>query len=98
MMNEHTYSDGYHVWSVKDLLASHTWSAGRMTVQEILSHSDRVTQANLNYPILLTPEGYIGDGCHRIIKAWKCGWSHILVVKLEVMPTPLRLVSEEPSV
>ena len=73
-----------------ELLNSHTWSAGRMSVREILGHADRVDKADLSYPIILTPEGHIGDGCHRLVRLWKEGKSHALVVRLEKMPTPIK--------
>jgi hypothetical protein len=77
------------VVDIEELLDSHTWSAGPMSVREILDHVDRIANADLGYPIVLTPEGWIGDGCHRIIKAWREGRQDILVVKLKTMPSPL---------
>lgn len=79
------------VVNIEELLDSHTWSAGPMSVREILDHVDRITKADLTLPVILTPEGHIGDGCHRLIRAWWEKRTHILVVKLKTMPPPREL-------
>lgn len=80
--------------SLEGLLDSHTWSAGRMTVREIMDHADRVAAADLCYPIILTPDGWVGDGCHRVVRAMREGRTHILVVRLSSMPRPLKYETE----
>jgi len=74
------------VVDIEELLDSHTWSAGPLSVREILDHLNRIENADLSYPIILTPEGFIGDGCHRLIRAWREGREGIHVVQLEAMP------------
>jgi len=75
-----------YVLNIEQFLDSHSWSAGKMSVREILDHADRIDNADLSYPILLTPDGYVADGCHRIVRALKEGRDSILVIKLPAMP------------
>ena len=76
------------VADIDQLLDSHCWSAGAMTVREILEHGDRVRDADLSYPIILTPDGSIGDGCHRLVKALREGRTTIRAIRLTAMPEP----------
>lgn len=48
----------------------------------------RVYDANLSYPIILTPLGVIADGRHRVLKSIIEGKSHVWVIKLLKMPKP----------
>jgi len=73
---------------VDKLLESHCWSAGPMSINEIMDHADRVAKADLSYPIILTPEGAIADGVHRVVKCIRTGQERILAVYLPVMPPP----------
>lgn len=49
---------------------------------------EKARQTDLSYPIILTPEGRLADGCHRLIKAFMEEREEIAVVQLEEMPTP----------
>jgi len=76
------------------LLDSTSWSvdggeAVPLTCREILGHAQRLEDADLSYPVILTPDGVIADGCHRILKAQRLGNQTIRVVRLREMPTPL---------
>jgi len=68
------------------LLGSHTWSKGKMSVIEIVDHHTRIQNADLQYPVILTPEGHIADGVHRIVKAYLQGVRNLPTVKLQTMP------------
>lgn len=76
---------------VETLLDSHVWveEGERLTVREILDHALRVEEADLSYPIILTPSGDIADGVHRVIKAYRLGQSDIVAVRLHEMPPVL---------
>ena len=73
---------------VEGLLDSHAWAeeGERLTVREILDHARRVEEADLSYPIILTPDGDIADGYHRVIKAHRLGHPDIMAVRLHEMP------------
>jgi hypothetical protein len=74
------------ICDLDDLLDSHTWSDGPLSVREIVDHHERIQDADLSYPIILTPEGWIADGVHRIVKAHLAGITHLPVVRLTQMP------------
>ncbi|MEM9069806.1 MAG: hypothetical protein AAGE52_14935 [Myxococcota bacterium] len=43
------------------------------TVRAVLAHMDRIERADLTFPILLSAEGFVMDGVHRICKAHRLG-------------------------
>jgi hypothetical protein len=53
-----------------------------------LSHVKLILDADLSYPVILTPSGVIADGRHRIGKAVVQGLTKISVVRLPYMPEP----------
>jgi len=75
-----------YILNIEQFLDSHSWSAGKMSVREILDHAERIDNADLSYPILLTPDGCVADGCHRIVKAIKMGIESLPVIRLKKMP------------
>ena len=48
----------------------------------------RVLVADLKYPIILTPDGYICEGHHRVLKCLFLGQRTIHAVQLDEMPKP----------
>jgi disulfide oxidoreductase YuzD len=78
------------ITDIDKLLDSNCWSAGPMSINEIMDHADRVANADLSYPIILTPEGCIADGVHRVVKCIRTGQSRILAVYLPIMPPPIQ--------
>ena len=51
------------------------WGMGTLTPKKVLEHLKRVTQADLNYPIVIVRDEYdrvshVIDGMHRIVKAF----------------------------
>lgn len=76
---------------VEGLLDSYLWSdeSKPLTVREILMHAQRVEDADLSYPVILTPDGHVADGVHRTIKAHRLGHSTVQAVRLPAMPPPL---------
>ena len=57
--------------------------------KEWASEIQRVLDANLDYPLTLSPAGWIADGMHRLIKAHLLGHETIKVVRISQMPTPI---------
>jgi hypothetical protein len=64
-----------------------TWN-GVPNYMEFLSHCKLILEADLSYPIILTPEGSIADGRHRLGKAIIEGHSTIKIQRLVSMPDP----------
>ncbi len=46
-----------------------TWE-GKLTFGDYIDHYDRAMEADLKYPIILSPDGKILDGNHRLLKAY----------------------------
>lgn len=59
---------------------------GAPSIKYYAWHMQRVSDANLKYPIILDDEGYICDGWHRVVKAIIKGDETIKAVRLTVMP------------
>lgn len=60
-----------------------------ITNNHFLHHFERVLDADMNYPIILSEENYILDGVHRLVKAKHLGWETIACKKFLVDPTPI---------
>lgn len=54
----------------------------QVTARFIVEHGERIMLADLFYPILLTPEGEIVDGYHRLAKARLLGVREIAALRL----------------
>ena len=67
-------------------LSVNPWSANSFALY--LYHCNRIEKANLKYPIILDPTGFIIDGWHRVAKAILKGNTTIKAIKLNVMPEP----------
>jgi hypothetical protein len=66
------------------------WSSGREapSLLEVVTFFQRIEAVDLQYPILLSAEGEVMDGQHRLAKAWMQGASTIRVVRFPVTPDP----------
>jgi hypothetical protein len=58
------------------------------TCMHMARHAKRVLEADLAYPILLSADGMLFDGSHRIAKAWVLGHETIQVVRFPRNPEP----------
>ena len=58
------------------------------TCRTIAEHARDINDADLSYPIILSPTGEVLDGMHRICKAYLQGIEEIAAVQLEKMPEP----------
>jgi hypothetical protein len=63
---------------------------GRLTVREVADHARRIAEADLGYPVLLSAEGYMLDGFHRLAKAYQEGRTQILAKQFPTDPEPDR--------
>jgi len=57
-------------------------------ILSILSDCERIRDCDLQYPIILTPDGYLADGYHRLIKSFLNKNKIIKYVHLDKMPKP----------
>ena len=58
------------------------------TCRAVAEHSKKIADADLSFPIILSSEGRLMDGGHRIAKAWLLGQEKIYAVQFEEDPAP----------
>jgi hypothetical protein len=58
------------------------------TCRAVAEHTRRILEADLRYPIILSAEGYLMDGGHRIAKAYLLKWNEISAVQFPLDPEP----------
>jgi len=56
------------------------------TCRAIAEHARDIYEADLSYPIILSPDGEVLDGFHRICKAFLQGMEELDAVQLTTMP------------
>jgi hypothetical protein len=66
---------------------------GRLTVREVAEHSRRIQAATFDKPIVLSCEGWLMDGFHRLAKAYLDGLDAIPAVQFVEDPPPNRVSS-----
>jgi hypothetical protein len=65
------------------------WFGGSaVTCRMVARHADRIQKADLSYPVILSADGRLMDGGHRIAKAWLNGQTTIAAVRFKVDPEP----------
>lgn len=58
------------------------------TCRQVAEHAQRIFEADLSYPIILSANGGLIDGSHRLAKAWLLGHTDILAVQFVQDPAP----------
>jgi hypothetical protein len=61
---------------------------GPVTCRMVARHAGRIQTADLSYPVILSADGRLMDGGHRISKAWLNGATTIDAVRFRVDPDP----------
>jgi hypothetical protein len=64
------------------------FDGGPVTCRMVAQHADRIQKADLRYPVILSADGRLMDGGHRIAKAWLSGSLTIDAVRFSVDPEP----------
>ena len=65
------------------------------TIRNVVNHMRRIRDADLSEPILLSAEGHVLDGLHRLAKCLLDGIPTIRCQQLEVNPIPTEVVPFE---
>ena len=60
----------------------------KMTCRHVAEHARFINEADLGYPVILSSDGRIMDGMHRVLKALLQGDSHIPAVRFSTDPEP----------
>jgi hypothetical protein len=58
------------------------------TLRRVADHARRIMDADLGYPIILSSDGRLMDGGHRVCKALLLGHTEIAAVRFEADPEP----------
>ena len=61
---------------------------GEMTCRKVGEHARLIDECDLSYPIILSSDGRVMDGMHRVLKALNQGETHIRAVRFAVDPEP----------
>lgn len=67
-------------------LSVHAWGDS-LSMYELINHFRQCTDADLKYPIIVSEEGWILDGWHRVVKAILEGKRYVKAVRFKVNPT-----------
>ena len=59
-----------------------------MTCRDVAEHARLIDESNFGFPIILSSDGRIMDGMHRVLKALIQGRSQIEAVRFEIDPEP----------
>ena len=65
------------------------------TIKNVVHHMKYIQNADMNRPILLSAEGHVFDGLHRLAKCLLDGLSTIACQQFEVNPAPYEAVDFE---
>jgi hypothetical protein len=61
---------------------------GSMTCRDVAEHARLINDCDLTYPIILSSDGRVMDGMHRVLKALMQGESHVRAVRFTSDPEP----------
>ena len=64
------------------------------TCRAVAVHAKRIYEADLSHPIILSAEGFLMDGGHRLAKAWLLTLKEIQAVQFEIDPEPDEVIIE----
>lgn len=65
------------------------------TCRAVALHAKRIYEADLSHPVILSAEGFLMDGGHRLSKAWLLGLKEIQAVQFENNPEPDEIISAQ---
>jgi hypothetical protein len=62
------------------------------TCRRVADHAKRIYEAEFDYPVILSAEGWVMDGMHRVCKAYLLGWQTIKAVQFTQNPEPDEII------
>lgn len=105
-VNEQVSSIGIYEWSVPKLIQLakdlpvmeiplahiNNWHHfNNVKIRDFVMHMKAVLEADLSFPIIMSEDGEIMDGRHRLMKAMLEGKETIKAVRFEVDPPPCKV-------
>ena len=58
------------------------------TCRAVAEHARKIMEADFTYPVILSAEGHVMDGMHRVAKAYLLGQAHVDAVQFDQDPEP----------
>jgi len=58
------------------------------TCRRVADHAKRIYEAEFDHPVILSSEGWVMDGMHRVCKAYLLGWQTVKAVQFVQNPEP----------
>jgi hypothetical protein len=74
--------------SIHELDESFWFDGESPTCREVAVHAKLIAETDLKYPIILSAEGRVMDGMHRVCKAFINNLDALSAVQFEVNPAP----------
>ena len=85
-LSGHLKSEPVAVTSIREVDEAY-WGQP-MTWRDVAEHGRLIHEADLEFPIILSSDGGIMDGMHRVLKALMQGRSQVQAVRFETDPEP----------
>jgi hypothetical protein len=85
-LSAHLHTESVPIASIREL--DETYWAEPMTCRALADHARLINESDLKYPVILSSDGRIMDGMHRVLKALLLGQSHIAAVRFVTDPEP----------
>ena len=73
---------------IRELLQPWSGNGDVQTWNELIAHVRLIDAADLSYPIILSADGSVMDGMHRVAKATLAGHDDIVAVQFDQDPEP----------
>jgi hypothetical protein len=74
------------------------WFHGKApTCRQVAEHARRIDTADLTHPVILSADGSLMDGGHRIAKAYLLGQPTVRARRFAIDPAPDRIVPTDSS-
>jgi len=73
------------------------FGASEPTCRNVAEHARRINDVSFDHPIILSSEGWVMDGMHRVAKAFIEGLTCIQAVQFAENPAPDECVQLEPA-
>jgi len=74
--------------SIREFDESFWFEGESPTCRQVAAHAKLIAETDLKYPIILSAEGCVMDGMHRICKAFINNENTLSAVQFEVNPEP----------
>nr|WP_174506692.1 hypothetical protein [Acinetobacter sp. Marseille-Q1620] len=76
------------LYQIKELDEAYWFDEVHPTTRQIIEHIKLIQDTDLSYPIILSADGRVMDGMHRVAKAVLLSLEHIGAVQFKETPPP----------